>query len=93
MKVVQRAVLIKCMYEVWGKGMDFEEVAAGVKAFPEKHMTKHLTVCWNYSTDIYSALPQYKRVNSRRVVRTLDLQVWDSPNLSFLNDIKTQTQK
>ena len=34
-----------------------------------------------YST--YSALPQYKRVTSRRVGRTLDLQVWDSPNLRF----------
>ena len=31
----------------------------------------------------YSALPRYKHVNSSRVVQTLDLQVWDSPNLRF----------
>ena len=41
-----------------------------------------LSICYDTLVQ-YSALPQYKRVTSSRVVRSLDLQVWDSANLRF----------
>jgi len=63
----QRGILVKGVYEIWGQGTTYEEVAQKAAAFPEKEKyINDVTVSWKINVDAFGLKLSMKDQSERR---------------------------